>query len=205
VPDVICEMGHEESHELDIIRMSLSIYPIFEGAQETGGLPLHAALVEREGIGILLAASGNTGKSTCCRRLSTPWHARCDDEALVVLDKQRRYLAHPFPTWSNFLWRLSERTWSVEWHVPLAAIFFLEQAEIDEVVSMGQGKAAASMTQLAMQVYDPNWNNLNREEVRTLKKRLFDNACEIAKALPVFKLRVSLKGRFWEKIETVLP
>ena len=71
VPDVICEYGHEESHELDILRKSLALYPIFRRAQEAGGFPLHAALVERNGEGVLLAASaeiafaaGNHG----CRR-----------------------------------------------------------------------------------------------------------------------------------------
>lgn len=204
VPDVICEMGHQEGHELDILRMSLSIYPIFEGAQDSGGIPFHAALIERDGRGFLLAASGDVGKSTCCRRISPSWQARSDDGTLVVLDEQGRYLAHPFPTWSDFLWRRSEQTWRVEWHVPLSAIFFLEQAEIDEVVPVGRGQAAVLMTRSAMQVYQPNWLVLAQEKGRTVRKKLFDNACELAKSIPAFKLRVSLNGQFWKEIEKVL-
>lgn len=204
VPDVICEFGHEGNHELDILRKSLALYPIFERAQSSGGLPFHAGLVERYGTGILLAGSGNTGKSTCCRRLHSPWHPLCDDETLVVRDEQKRYLAHPFPTWSEYLWRQSEQTWNVEAHVPLSAIFFLERAEIGEVVPMGRGQTAVSIIQSATQVYRPNWNYLDREEARVLKKKLFDNACELAKEIPAFKLRVSLNGRFWEEIEKVL-
>jgi len=204
VEDVICEMGHQESHELDILRMSISIYPIFEGAQDAGGLPFHAALIERDGSGILLAASGDIGKSTCCRRLSSSWQARSDDGTLVVLDEQGRYLAHPFPTWSDFFWRRSEQTWRVEWHAPLSAIFFLEQAEIDEVVPVGRGQAAVLMTRSAMQVYQPNWIVLTQEKGRTVRKKLFDNACELAKSIPAFKLRVSLNGQFWKEIEKVL-
>ena len=205
VPDVICEMGHQESHVLDILRMSLSIYPIFEGAQGAGGLPFHAALIERDGCGILLAGPGDTGKSTCCRRLSRTWQTRCDDGTLVVLDVQRRYLAHPFPTWSDFLWQSSEQTWRVEWHVPLSAIFFLEQAEIDEAVPVGPGQGAVLMTRSAMEVYQPNWIVLAQEKGRNIRKKLFDNACELAKSIPAFKLRVSLNGQFWKEIEKVLP
>jgi SynChlorMet cassette protein ScmC len=204
LPDVLCEIGDEAKHEVDFIRKWLALYPIFQMAQSSGGLPFHAGLVERDGRGVLLAASGNTGKSTCCRRLHSPWHSLCDDETLVVRDNLKRYLAHPFPTWSVHLWRKSEQTWNVEEHVPLSAIFFLEQAETDEVIPMGQGKAAASMIQSAMQVCDRFWSNLNDAELRAHRKKVFENACELAKSVSAFKLRVSLTGRFWEEIEKVL-
>jgi SynChlorMet cassette protein ScmC len=204
VPDVICEIGHDQSHDLDILRMLLALYPIFERAQKSGALPLHAALLARNGIGVLLVASSDTGKSTCCSRLRSPWQPLCDDETLVVRDSQGRYLAHPLPTWSDHLWRGSKQTWHVEGHVPLSVIFFLEQAEIGEVVAVGQGEAAASITQSAMQVHQRNWNNLDVEDVRTFRRKLFENACELARSTPAFKLRVSLNGRFWEEIEKVL-
>ena len=204
IPDVICEIGHDQGHDLDILRMLLALYPIFERAQKSGALPLHAALLARNGIGVLLVASSDTGKSTCCRRLRSPWQPLCDDETLVVRDSQGRYLAHPLPTWSDYLWRGSKQTWHVEWHVPLSAIFFLEQAEIGEVVAVGQGEAAASITQSTMQVHQRNWNNQDVEDMRTLRTKLFENACELARSTPAFKLRVGLKGRFWEEIEKVL-
>jgi SynChlorMet cassette protein ScmC len=204
VPEVICDIGQEEGHETDIISRWSALYPIFERAQYSGGLPFHAALVERAGRGILLAAPGNTGKSTCCRRLPATWHALCDDETLVVRDHQERYLAHPFPTWSAHLWRRSEQTWHVERHVPLAAIFFLEQAEIDRAVPMGQGQAAVFMTQSAIQVYFLYRHDPDNEEALTFKKKIFENACEIAKSIPAFKLRVSPNSQFWEEIERVL-
>ena len=203
--DVFCEIGTEGGHELDIIRKWLARYPIFERAQYSGGLTFHAALVKRKGIGILLAGSGNTGKSTCCQRLTGPWQALCDDEALVVRDDLNRYLVHPFPTWSDHLWRRSEKTWNVEGYVPLAAIFFLQQGKTDEVVPVRQGEAAVSIYQSAMQVYHLNWRKLDREELRVFRRKLFDNACELARVIPAFKLRVSLKGRFWEEMEKVLP
>lgn len=205
VPDLICEIGQEQGYELDILRMMLALYPIIERAQYYGGMTFHAALVERSGTGILLAAPGNTGKSTCCRRFPNPWQPLCDDETLVVKNDEGRYLAHPLPTWSDYLLKRSGEARRVEEYVPLSALFFLEQAEADEVTPVGQGQTAVLITQSAMEVYYPKWNNLDSERLRGVKKMLFENACELAKAVPAFRLRASLTGRFWEKIESVLP
>lgn len=204
VPDVICELGHREGYELDIIRKRLALYPIFQRAINSGGLPLHAALIERDGIGILLAASGNKGKSTCCRLLPLPWNPMCDDEALVVPNAQKSYFAHPFPTWSDYLWRRAEQTWNVQRHVPLSAILFLERSETSEIVPIGSGQEAAFITKSAMEVFDPNWNNLPLKEVRAFRKKLLENACELAKVIPAYIFRLSLSGRFWDKIEEVI-
>jgi len=70
---------------------------------------------------------------------------------------------------------------------------------------MGKGKAAVLMSQSSMDVYHPTWKRLDIEELRILRKNLFDNACDLAKEIPSFRLGVSLGGRFWEKIEEVLP
>jgi SynChlorMet cassette protein ScmC len=204
MPDVICEIGPGEGHELDIIRMYLSLHPIYQRVQSTGGLPIHAALIERNGIGVLFSAPGNTGKSTCCRRLPHSWRALCDDEALIVRDDNRKYFVHPFPTWSDYLYQRSEKTWNVQQRVPLSAIFFLEKAETNEVIPIGQGQAAIFINQSAAQVCQRSWINLDQQEERALREELFDNACELAKEIRAYKLRVSMSGRFWEKIEEVL-
>lgn len=204
VPDVICEMRPGGDYTLEIIRMWLSLYPVYKRAQDSGGLPFHAALVERDGIGILLAAPGDTGKSTCCRRLPGQWHALCDDEALIVRNGQKQYLAHPFPTWSDYLGRRSKHTWNVQHHLPLSAIFFLEQAKAEKAVPMGQGEVAAFTYESAIQVCRRNWRNLDRNQERDLKRSLFENGCELAKVVPAFRLRVSLNGRFWNEMEKVL-
>ena len=204
VPDVICEMGDEEDYYRDIVRMWLSLSPVYNRALELGGLPLHAALVERNGTGVLLSAAGGTGKSTCCRRIPFPWKVLCDDLVLIVADTHKQYQAHPFPTWSNYLGELSEATWDVQHHLPLSAIFFLEQATTDEVIPVGRGQASALITESSAQIFGIGWRNLIREEERILKQKVFDNACELAKSIPAFRLRVSLNGRFWEEMERVL-
>jgi len=85
VKDLVCEMPHGENNYLvDLSSMRLSLYAIYQTAQDSGGLPLHGALVERDGKGVLLAGPREAGKSTCCRRLPTPWNPLCDEEILVI-------------------------------------------------------------------------------------------------------------------------
>jgi SynChlorMet cassette protein ScmC len=184
--------------------MRFSLYPIYQQVQDSGGLPLHAGLVEHNGKGVLLAGPKNAGKSTCCRRLPKPWYPLCDEETLIVKVNQERYLAHPFPTWSEYLAKRSEQTWNVHSHVPISSIFFLEQAGFDEAIPLGQGEASVFINQLATQVCCRYWNNLGHEDLRTRKTKLFENVTELAEAVPAFRLRVSLKGRFWEEMEKVL-
>lgn len=204
VGHVICQIGPERDAILDIVRMWLAFHSVYLGAQESGGLPFHAALVDWRGIGVLLAARAGTGKSTCCRRLFHPWNAICDDETLIVRDGQGRYFAHPFPTWSDYLWRGTNQTWNVQQSLPLSAIFFLEQAESNKVAPIGQGKAAALINESATEVCQRGWRNLDRNQAKEHKKKLFDNACRLARGIPAFKLSVSLKGRFWEEMEIAL-
>lgn len=201
--DVICEIGIGGETQ-EIVMMRHSLYPIYRGARDVGGLPLHAGLIERDGRGVLLAAPRNTGKSTCCRRIPKPWYVLCDEETLVVQDARGQYLVHPFPTWSEYLMKRSKRTWNVQRCIPLSAIFFLEQAENDEVVSMGNGEAAVSISNSIKQVLLRTQYYMDREEVKSSRLKLFDNACELARKIPAYRLRITKSGRFWEEIEKVL-
>ncbi len=205
VPDTIWVVVYEANHNLVIESMRLSLYPVYQGAQQSGGFPLHAALVEKNGKGFLLAAPGNTGKSTCCQNIPPSWHALCDDEALVIPDDQQRYSVHPFPTWSNFHRGHSKRSWDIQHHVPLSAIFFLEQADADKAVPIGQGEAAVYINNSASQVLQRIRFYLDSGDVMNFNKKLFENACELAGAIPAFKLHISLNNRFWEEMEKVLP
>jgi SynChlorMet cassette protein ScmC len=204
VPDVVCELGTSEDHEEEVIRMWLALCPVFDRALEMGGLPFHAALVTRDGKGVLLAAAGGIGKSTCCRRIPGPWKALCDDTTLVVADAHGDYRAHPFPTWSNYLWKRSEKTWDAQAHVPVSAICFLEQDTTDEAIPVGQGQASVLITESATQICQTGWRNLSFEERRAFKETLFENACALARKTPAFRLRVSEHGRFWENIEQIV-
>jgi len=206
--DVICEIGDDETHELSVIRMWQALAPIYRKVQEDGGFPFHCGFVAKDGKGVLLAAPGNTGKSTCCRRIPSPWEAMSDDEAVIVLNDKKEYMAHPFPTWSNFLWKRDEGDFRMDWNsekaIPLKAIFFLEQSEVESVETVGQGQAAIFMNESATQVCRRSWRKLDPDVEKRLKRKIFENACEMAKAIPAYILKVSLNGKFWEKIEEVL-
>ena len=204
IPDVICELGGDGSDDVEYVLMWNSLQPIYHRSISEGGLPFHAGLAELEGRGILVAASGDTGKSTCCRRLPGYWKPLCDDEALAVLGKQKGYQVHPFPTWSDYLWERAENTWNVQYSVPLSGIFFLEQSETDEVVPLGTGEASILISESAAQVCQKYWRRAEIEDRRRFRAEIFSNACEMAKRLPAFRLRASLHGRFWEEIEDVL-
>ena len=204
VPDMICETGQLDDNTGEIVSMWWAVYPIFQRVQESGGLPLHAALVGRNGVGVLLAAPGGTGKSTCCRRLPSPWHALCDDETVITRDHGNRYLAHPFPTWSESLQRGVDRTWNVQRSLPLSAIFFLEQAETDEAAPIGKGETSTRINRLAAEVCRIDWRNLHLIESISIRRKLFHHACELSRVVPAFKLRVSLNGRFWKEMDKAL-
>ena len=75
MPDVICEAAGGPGRALDTPGRSSCCKAVYHGVRQAGGFPLHAALVEHEGAGILLAGHGCAGKSTCCRRLPDTWKA----------------------------------------------------------------------------------------------------------------------------------
>lgn len=204
IPDVICRVKTFDNPETEILTMWNALYPIYRESINLGGLPFHGGLVERDGMGVILAGPGNRGKSTCCSRLPDSWMPLCDDETLVVLDNGGNFRAHPFPTWSDHLWRGSEKTWNVQYSIPISGVFFIEHAEVDEAIPLGQGESAASINQSAAQVCRKYWKNADQGYQRAFRKNLFDNACEMAKKIPAFRLRVSLHGRFWEEIERAL-
>jgi SynChlorMet cassette protein ScmC len=176
-----CEVLFNKGARIEFLNMWLSLLPIYQQSIYRGGLPMHAGLVEVDGQGFALAASGDIGKSTCCRRLPDAWRPLCDDEMLVVLDKEKKYRAHPFPTWSDYLWQQSEKTWNVQCSVPLSGIFFLEKSETDEVEPVGEGEAAALMTDSAMQICEKFWRNKDKEDQKEFREQLFNNSCKMAK------------------------
>lgn len=204
IPDIVCEIEHARSHELDIIKMWTALYGIYLKSFDSGGLILHGALVERNGGGVLLAGPGGAGKSTLSNRLPFNWRVLSDDQSLVVLDNQNSYLAHPVPTWSDHLWRGSEQSWNIKCHVPLTAIFFIEQSSSDKIVPMGQGQAAVYINNSSTEVINPIWWNMDMGKKNAVKKKIFDNACDMARAVPAYILRNSLNGRFWNEMEKVL-
>lgn len=204
ISDVIYEFLSRNRPGAKYPTMWRALQPIYLRSMSQGGMPFHAGCAELDGKAVLFAGPGNVGKSTCCRRIPDYWKPLCDDEVLIALDDKNEYRIHPFPTWSDYLWEREKNTWDVQYSVPLAGIFLLEQSEIDEVDYPGMGDAAFLIYESATQICQRFWEGEDTEYHQNFRKKLFDNACEIVKQVPVFNLRVSLHGKFWEKVEGVV-
>jgi SynChlorMet cassette protein ScmC len=185
----------------NLVRLSL----IFaREAQARGGVLIHGALAERDGMGVILAAPGGTGKTTASNRLPAPWRSLSDDTTLVVRDPQGRYWAHPWPTWSRFMDGGPGGTWDVQTAVPLKGIFVLAQAVEDHVERVGPGHAVSALVECVGQASTFMTPGLFKEELHALHLERFDNLCALARAVPAHLLHISLTGAFWQEIDRAL-
>ena len=178
---------------------------IYAQAASRGGLPIHGGLLERDGKGVVIAASGETGKTTCCRRIPRPWAAHCDDQVLITFDEFLGYRAHPFPNWNDVIIRRQAKHWNCSYSVKLAGIFFLQQAAIDGAACIGSGWAAIRLTDLCVEALDVFYfDSPPSALLKRLRRTLFINAAALTKQVPVFELSASLTGSFWESIADAL-
>ncbi|MDD8025697.1 MAG: SynChlorMet cassette protein ScmC [Acidobacteriota bacterium] len=173
-------------------------------AQAGGGVLLHGALAERDGLGVILAAAGGTGKTTASHRLPAPWRSLCDDTTLVVRDPHGSYWAHPWPTWSRFLDGEPGGTWDVQSAVPLKGIFFLARAAEDRAERLGLGHSVSMLVECAGQASMVMALGLSPEELRAHHLERFNNLCALARITPAHRLHISLTGAFWREMERTL-
>jgi SynChlorMet cassette protein ScmC len=204
VNDLVYEIEDDRNRNQVALIMSLVIRSIYWRAIVHGGFPLHAALMERDGIGIALAGASGRGKSTCCQRIPSPWRALCDDHTLVLPSVSQGVLAHPFPTTSYLRGHDQPAFWNVQQGVPLSAIFFLEQSLDEEVFAIGPGESAARMNWSAREILACTIDDLEKVGHRVRWQRLFHNACEMSRRVKCYILKVRLNGRFWDRIDAVL-
>jgi hypothetical protein len=186
---------------INLLRLSLVFA---RHAQARGGVLLHGALAERDGLGVILTAPSGTGKTTASHRLPDPWRSLCDDTTLVVRDAQGRYWAHPWPTWSRFLDGGPGGAWGVEDAVPLKGVFFLAQAMDDQAERLGPGQAVSMLMEYVAQVSADMAPGLGKEKLRALHLERFDNLCALARMIPAYVLHISLTGAFWQEMERAL-
>ncbi len=202
--DVVYQTFRDVKNYRELDRVLLYLFPVYRKVFRSGGITVHGALVEWDGGGVIMAGRSQAGKSTCCRRLPPPWRVLGDEEAIVVRDDHGSYLAHPFPTWSDYYERKMKKSWDVQRSVPLRAIFFLEQAALVEVAPMGRAMAAIQLCRLAVEKAMRCWSCADADDILDLRRRLFENACEMVKKIPVHTMRTTLTGRFWEVMEDVI-
>lgn len=186
---------------VNLLRLSLVFA---RESQARGGVLIHGALAERDGVGVILAAPSGTGKTTASNRLPAPWRSLCDDATLVVRGPQGNYWAHPWPTWSRFQDGGPGGSWDVQSAVPVHGIFFLVQAAEDRVERVGPGQAVSLLGEVVRQATAFMALGLCKEELRALHLERFDNLCALARIVPAHLLHIGLTGAFWQEIEQVL-
>jgi SynChlorMet cassette protein ScmC len=191
--------------EIRVIAMWTVLRLLQFHAISSGGGPFHAMLARLGDHGILIAAAGGTGKSTCYRRLPAPWQGLCDDYALVLRRGSGDYVAHPFPTFSECLNGASARAWHATDVARVDAVFFLEQSSADRVERLASHEAATRVFDAQQQLMATLWPRLDDKVVQDLRTRLLENACTLAASIPSYRLKATLNGRFWEAIEEALP
>jgi SynChlorMet cassette protein ScmC len=201
---VVCVLNRRDHRGVPYASLLRLSHVLAREAQARGGVPIHGALAERNGIGVILAAPGGTGKTTASDRLPAPWRSLCDDTTLVVRDSQGNYWAHPWPTWSRFLDGGPGGTWDVQSAVPLKGIFFLARAVEDRVKRVGLGQAVSLLVECVRQASTFMSLGLSKEEVRALHLERFNNLCALARVVPAHVLHISLSGAFWQKIEQAI-
>jgi hypothetical protein len=198
---VLSPCNHSDGLYIQLMQLSLIIA---RDVQARGGVLIHGALAELDGIGVILAAPGGTGKTSASNRLPAPWLSLCDDTTLVVRDPQGNYWAHPWPTWSRFLDGGPGGTWDVQSAVPVKGIFFLDQAVKNQVKRVGSGQAVSLLVECVEQASQLMARGLSKEETRALHLERFNNLCALARVVPAHILHISLTGAFWREIEQAL-
>ena len=202
---VLCRLSAPTDRETQVLQMERIASTIAREALARGGLLLHGALVEYHGSGFVLAGPSTVGKSTASRRFPLPWRSLCDDMTLVVRDGKGLYWAHPWPTWSLFRAKGPGGSWAVDRAVPLRATFFLDQSTSDKLEPVNTTMAAALTLESALNLARETSRMTDVNAARTLCSEVVTAAKAMTLAVPAFSLKLSLDGRFWEKIERVLP
>lgn len=194
-------IAHEE---IKYINMSLATRMILKYYVKNSGFPLHGALASLDEKGIIIAAESGMGKTTCSSRFPDYWTALCDDITLIVNAKNVGHHAHPIPTWSDHLCGRKYSIFNTSKSVPLKAVFFLEQSDSESVIPLSKQESMRKCFENAKSMWVSFWKKINMQEKNEMTTRLFNTSVTLADTVPCFKLKASLDGRFWEKIEEVI-
>jgi SynChlorMet cassette protein ScmC len=200
----VCILPTANSEDMLALQMMRIGLVIVQETQARGGFLIHGALAEHRDSGVILAGAAGKGKTTASRRLPHTWRSLCDDSTLVVRDLQGRYHAHPWPTWSDFMFGGPGGSWEVEHSVPLRGILFLEQSSEDAIEAMASGEAVCRMVRVAEEAAGNISPLAEKNEIRYIRLQRFQNICDLALAVLCYRLPLSLEGHFWKGIERVL-
>lgn len=202
IPEYIFELIPEaiEKNRLRFVFFDM-LMPIYLSAIIEGkGLCLHAACIKNRERAFLLVGDSGIGKTTCCSRLPLDWQVLTDEEVVLVKDYSDRWIVFPIPNITNFLQSGNIRNYLRFYGVPLEGVCFLRQGEQDCLQDIRTTESAQRLCKSALSVMARYTKFLN--SIRVLNISIFENACRIARNSFCFELTVSLRGYFWELLES---
>jgi len=202
--EILCLVGPLSTPERMAFQLMRISKIVANYSEKNGGLLVHGALAEWNGQGVILAGPGGVGKSTASKRLPRPWRSLSDDNTLIVKSPDGAYWAHPWPTWSQYRLGDMSGSWDVQAAVRLKAIFMLIQAKSDRVSLMSALQAISELVDVSGQTFFIMANGMDKGAIRRINLMRFHNAVALSKAVPVCRLEISRRGRFWEEIEKSL-
>ncbi len=166
--------------------------------------PCHCALIEINGRGAVIGGRGDSGKTTCARRLPKPHRALADDYVMLFVH-QGRLLAQAMPTWSNLhngdLDYRADCTKITE----VDAFFFLKQSRTDHIERIDGIKATSHLNEILQELLTVRViTDMPGTMKKKLRSRIFDFAVQVVDRKPTGILHASLHGEFWNPLEIFL-
>jgi len=195
---MLIDLGKEADKRNEYLKFKHSFYPLFEKVILSGGFPVHGGLIDN---GCILAGNSGSGKSTCCRR--SPWSALCDDTSLIIKTKSG-YLAHPWPSWGDYIQRNMNTTFPVEKSIPLKALFIVQKEKINKAIPLKISESVLQIYNFALQRIHVEINQIDKRRALKIKTQLFKNIWKLLEIIPAFTLKATLQGKFWKEMEGVL-
>ena len=166
--------------------------------------PCHCALVEINGKGAIIGAVGNTGKSTCAKRLPSPYKALSDDYAMLYFDGNK-ITAQAMPTFSNFINGDLNYKHDCSQIAEIEAFFFLKQSDGDWTERVNGSIALHHLNNNFQDLLTVKLLIDKPENVaENLRVKLFELAQEAIESRPTYMLNSTLHGDFWNKMADVL-
>jgi SynChlorMet cassette protein ScmC len=202
--EFICRVGPISTPEKMAFQLTRISKIIANSSEIYGGLLVHGALAERNGVGVILAGPGGVGKTTASRRLPRPWRSLSDDNTLIVKSPDGAYWAHPWPTWSRYRQGDMSGSWDVQAAVKLELICMLSQAGKDLLVPLPIRQIISELVDVSGQTFFIMANGMDKGAIRRINLMRFHNAVALGKAVPVYRLEIGRNGKFWKEIEKFL-
>ncbi|MFC1840214.1 SynChlorMet cassette protein ScmC [Thermodesulfobacteriota bacterium] len=165
------------------------------------GFLIHGALAEHEGNGVILAGPGGIGKTTISNLLPEAWNSLCDDATLIVRNQEGSYMAHPWPTWSKFMFGDSGGTWNVSKNFPVAGVYFLKRGNVEKSSEIKREEAICRLVRSAEEALIPIASRDDEYDSNDMRINRFNNICAFSEFIPSYTLSFTQNGTFWKEIE----